>query len=47
MRPLQGQLELNHESMIAYDVGVIAFLPILLVIPVIVMTELKLRKRFG
>ena len=46
-RWLQGQLELNHESMIAYDVGVIAFLPILQVIPVIVMTELKLRKRFG
>ena len=46
-RWLQGQLELNHESMIAYDVGVIAFLPILQVIPVIVMTELKLRKQFG
>ena len=44
---LRGQLGLNPECAMAYDIGVIAFLPILLVIPVIVMTELKLRERFG
>ena len=46
-RWLQGWLCLNTACAMAYDIGVIAFLPILLVIPVIVMTEMQLRKRFG
>lgn len=44
---LRGSLGLNPESMIAYDIGICVLLPIVVAIPVIVMTELELRKRFG
>ena len=44
---LRGSLGLNPESVSAYDIGICVLLPIVATIPVIVMTELELRKRFG
>ena len=44
---LRGSLGLNPESVSAYDIGICVLLPIVATIPVIVMTEFELRKRFG
>ena len=44
---LRSRLCLNSEYVMLYDIGITAVLVVMVVIPSIVMTEIKLRKRFG
>ena len=44
---LRSLLCLNSEYVMLYDIGITAVLVFMVVIPSIVMTEIKLRKRFG
>ena len=44
---LRSRLCLNSEYVMLYDIGITAVLVVMVVIPPIVMTEIKLRKRFG
>ena len=44
---LRSRLCLNSEYVMLYDIGITAVLVVMVVIPSIVMTEIKLRKRFN
>ena len=44
---LRNSLCINSECLMLYDIGIIVVLPIIVVIPPIVLTELELRNRFG
>lgn len=44
---LRSRLCLNSEYVMLYDNGITAVLGVMLVLPIIVLTELQLRKRFG
>ena len=44
---LRNSLCINSECLMLYDIGIIVVLPIIVVIPPIVLTELKLRNRLG
>lgn len=44
---LRDSLCINSECLMLYGIGIIVVLPIIVVIPPIVLTELELRKRFG
>ena len=44
---LRSRLCLNSEYVMLYDIGITAVLVVMVVLPLIVLTELELRKRFG
>ena len=44
---LRSRLCLNSEYVMLYDICITLLLPIIVVLPPIVLTELELRKRFG
>ena len=44
---LRSRLCLNSEYVMLYDICIMLLLPIIVVLPPIVLTELELRKRFG
>jgi len=43
----RNRLCVNSDYLMLYDVCIISLLPIIVVLPPIVLTELQLRKRFG